>query len=141
MTVQQIKNILVPLDGSDSSKKGLDKAIFIAKLTNATIIGINIVVIYPTLVSTVTNYRKFVTSKAEKMLELSKKYCQKQEVKFVSKILHGKPSTKISEFAQKEKIDLIVMGSKGIGGFKGTIMGSVSNAVVQKSKVSVLVVK
>lgn len=141
MDKQPIKTILVPLDGSDSSKKGLEKAIYLAKLSGASITGIHVVVIYPTLVSTVTNYKKFLTNKAEKMLELSKNYCQKQEIKFVSKIVHGKPSTKIAEFAGNEKIDLIVMGSKGVGGFKGTIMGSVANSVVQKSKVSVLVVK
>jgi len=36
---------------------------------------------------------------------------------------------------------LIVIGSRGLSGIKGAILGSVANSLVNKSKVSVLVVK
>ena len=137
----EIKHILVALDGSAASKKGLDRAIYLSKLSGAKITGVNVVVVYPTLAGTVLNYKKFLTEKSEKMLNLTKKYCEKQQVSFNYKVLYGKPSSQIAEFARKEKIDLIIIGSKGIGGFKGTILGSISNSVTQKSKVSVLVVK
>ena len=141
MSENDIKHILVPLDGSDTSKKGMEKAIYLAKLSGANITGIHVVVVYPTLASTVTKYRDFLTKKAEKMLESTKDHCEKQKVHFTSKILHGKPASKIAEYAKKEKIDLIVIGSRGISGFKGAILGSVANTVAQKSKISVLVVK
>ncbi len=141
MSKNEIKHILVALDDSDASKKGLDRAIYIAKLSDAKITGVNVVVVYPTLAGIVINYKKYLTEKAEKMLDLTKKYCEKQQIQFMHKILYGKPSSQIAEFASKEKVDLIVIGSKGIGGFKGTILGSISNSVTQKSKVSVLVIK
>jgi len=131
----------VALDGSDASKKGLDKAVYIAKLSGAKITGVTVVVVYPTLAGTVLNYKKYLTEKTNKVLDLVKKDCENQKVPFTYKILYGKPSSQISGFASKEKFDLIVIGSKGIGGFKGTILGSISNSVAQKSKVSVLVVK
>jgi len=137
----EIKHILVALDGSGASKKGLDRAIYIAKLSGAKITGVTVVVVYPTLAGTVINYKKFLTEKTEKMLNSTKKDCEKQKVPFVAKILYGKPSSQIAAFASKEKVDLIVTGSKGVGGFKGTILGSISNSIVQKSKISVLVVK
>lgn len=137
----EIKHILVALDGSDASKKGLDRAIYISKLSGAKITGVNVVVVYPTLAGTVLNYKKYLTEKAEKMLNLTKEYCEKEKIQFTFEILYGKPSSQIAEFASKEKVDLIVIGSKGIGGFKGTILGSISNSVTQKSKVSVLVIK
>jgi len=137
----EIKHILVALDGSAASKKGLEKAIYIAKISDAKITGVSVVVVHPTLAGTVINYKKFLTEKTEKMLNSIKKDCEKQKVPFMIKILYGKPSSQIAEFANKEKVDLIVTGSKGIGGFKGTILGSISNSIVQKSKISVLVVK
>ena len=141
MSRNEIKHILVPLDGSETAKKGLEKAIYIAKLSGARITGMHVVVVYPTLASTVTKYRDFLTKKAEKLLESTKDYCEKQEVQFTSQISHGKPASQIAEFAKKEKVDLIIIGSRGISGFKGAILGSVANTVAQKSKISVLVVK
>jgi len=137
----EIKHILVSLDSSDTSKKVLDKAIYIAKLSGAKITGISVVVVYPTLAGTVLNYKKYLTEKTEKMLDSTKKYCEKQGVQFTHKILYGKPASRIAEFANKERVDLVVIGSRGLGGFKGTVLGSVSNTVLQKSKVPVLVVK
>ena len=134
-------NILVPLDSSKDSVGGLDKAISIAKQSDGKITAIHVVTVAPTLASTVINYKKFLTKKAETMLEMAGKKCEKQEVDFTSKILHGSPASKIAEFAEKGKFDIVVIGSRGIGGIKGAILGSVANTVVHKSKVSVLVVK
>ena len=139
--VQKINNILVPLDGSKDSTRGLDKAISIAKQSDGVITGINVVTVAPTLASSVINYKKFLTKKAEEMLDSAKKNCEKQDVKFSSKILYGSPASKIAEFAEKGKFDVVVVGSRGIGGIKGAILGSVANTIVHKSKVSVLIVK
>ncbi|MEK6965839.1 MAG: universal stress protein, partial [Thermoproteota archaeon] len=47
----------------------------------------------------------------------------------------------ILDFAKGKKIDLIVMGARGLGSVKEAFLGSVSNAVVHKSKIRVLIVK
>lgn len=134
-------NILVPLDSSKDSIGGLNKAISIATQSNGKITALNVVTAAPTLASTVINYKKYLTKEAEKMFELAGKKCEKQGVEFTSKILYGGPASKIAEFAEKGKFDIVVIGSRGIGGIKGAILGSVANSVVHKSKVSVLVVK
>lgn len=141
MSEGEIKHILVALDNSDTSKVGLDKAINIAKLSGAKITGVNTVVVYPTLVSTVTNYRDYLTKEAETLLDSSKEYCEKQDVQFTSEVLQGSPASVIAEFAEKQNVDLVVIGSRGHSGITGAILGSVANSLVNKSKVSVLVVK
>jgi len=75
------------------------------------------------------------------MLDSIKRDCEKQGIQFASKILDGSPASTIAEFAEKEKVDLVIVGSKGLGGFSERILGSVANSIVHKSKVSVLVVK
>ncbi|MFB5615042.1 MAG: universal stress protein [Candidatus Nitrosomaritimum yanchengensis] len=47
----------------------------------------------------------------------------------------------MTEFAKKKNFDLIIIGARGLTGLKSALMGSTSNAIVQKSKTSVLVVK
>ena len=47
----------------------------------------------------------------------------------------------ITDYAAAEKIDLIVMGTRGMGGFKKMLLGSVSNGVVTHAQCAVLVVR
>ncbi len=137
----ETKHILVALDDAGESKKGMEKAIYIAKLSGAKITGVNVITVAPTLVSTVTNYRDYLTKKSQEMLDSIKESCEKQGIQFASKILDGSPASKIAEFAEEEKVDLVIVGSKGLSGIMGAILGSVANSIVHKSKVSVLVVK
>lgn len=141
MSSNIIKRILVPLDGSKSSEKGLARAIYLSKLTNAEITGLTVVNVKPTLAASVINYKKYLTEKSQERLNTIKEKGQKEGIKFTTKILYGKPSTEIANYAQKEKFDLIVIGSRGLSGIKRTMLGSIASATVQKSKVAVLVVK
>ncbi len=137
----EIKHILVALDESGEPKKGLEKTIYIAKLTGAKITCVNVTVVSATLVAAVTDYKKYLTKNAQKMLGSAKESCEKQGIQFASEVLHGSPASKIAEFAEKQNVDLVVIGSRGLGGIKGKILGSVANSIVHESKVSVLVVK
>lgn len=47
----------------------------------------------------------------------------------------------ITDYADREKIDLIVIGTRGLGGFKRLLLGSVSSGVVSHAPCSVLVVR
>jgi len=47
----------------------------------------------------------------------------------------------ITDYAASEKIDLIVMGTRGMGGFKKMLLGSVSSGVVTHAQCAVLVVR
>jgi len=141
MSNGETKHILVALDEAGEPRKGMEKAIYLAKLSGAKITGVNVVVVSPTLASTVTNYRDYLAEKAQEMLDRVKESCEKQGIQLASKILDGSPASKIAEFAEEEKVDLVIVGSRGLGGMSEAILGSVANSIVHKSKVSVLVVK
>ena len=142
MSNGEIKHIVVALDESGEPKKGLEKAIYIAKLSDAKITGVNVInVDTTTLAAAVTDYGNYLKKKAEEMLDSTKRYCEKQGIQFASKILDGSPASKIAEFAEEGKVDLVIVGSKGLGGFRAKVLGSVANSIVHESKVSVLVVK
>jgi len=127
------------LDISDKSNKILDKAISLAKIFDAKITGIYVIGIQPTLTNGKIDPSE--GKKAETILRSLKKYCEKKGIQFAFKIPYGKPASEIAKFAQKGKVDLVVVGPKGLGGFKGKVLGSVANSILHESNVSVFLVK
>ncbi len=130
---------MVALDVSDTTNKILDKAISLAKYSDAKITGIYVMGIQTVLTSGKINPSE--KNKAEKLLSPLKKYCEKRGIQFAFKIPYGKPASEIAKFAEKGKVDLVVIGPKGLGGFKGKVLGSVANSILLESKVSVFLVR
>ena len=55
------------------------------------------------------------------------------EVKYKVEILHGTPGPTIVEFANKEKFDILIIGSRGLNGLQEMVLGSVSHKVVKRA--------
>lgn len=142
MIKKQIKKILVPLDGSKNSMRGLDNAISIARACHATITGIYILPIYPrNFIDAVTPFLLHPEKKARKFLAAAKIRAAQKGILFKSKIIWGSPTAEIYDMTKSKKFDLIVIGSRGMGTVKEFFLGSVSNAIIHKSKIPVMVVK
>lgn len=140
--MEEIKNILVPIDGSKNSFKALTKAIYLANKCRASITAIYVLrVAYdnPSLIYVPETQNEL--KKVEKFLNTAKSQVTKNSVGFKKKILFGHEAKKIIEFAQKQRFDLIVMGARGRGVIKQMILGSISNSVVHSSKVPVLIIR
>jgi nucleotide-binding universal stress UspA family protein len=60
---------------------------------------------------------------------------------FTTKLVEGRPADKIVETAKLESCDLIVIGSRGLGGIKEFFLGSVSDRVADEAPCPVLIVK
>jgi nucleotide-binding universal stress UspA family protein len=63
------------------------------------------------------------------------------ELEIVELLLEGRPSATIIEESERNKVDLIVLGSRGLGGISGWILGSTSRRVVESCTKPVLIVK
>ena len=137
-----IKKILVPIDGSKNSFRGLDRAIYLARQCQATITGLYVLPIYPrNLADAFMPYQIHFTKSAKKYMKTAKTSSAQKGVLFRSKIVYGSPIMEITDMANKKKFDLIVIGSRGHGGVKETFLGSVAHGVIHRSKVPVFVVK
>ncbi len=80
-------------------------------------------------------------NKAVKAIGSAMNRTQKAGATFKYKTGGGHTGSKIVKFAEKEKFDMIVVGARGVGRVKESFLGSTSNYVMHKIKVSVLVVK
>lgn len=145
MRRKKIKNILVPLDGSKNSIRGLDEAIYIARHTHATITGVFVRYLPPIYaIHPIGLLGKDFEKAAKRILESAKTRSAKNGILFKYKIIRSAdPGYYIVQFAhsRKNKFDLIVIGSRGMGYAKEIFLGSVSHYVLHKSKIPVLIVK
>ena len=145
------KNILVSIDGSDSAEKALEAAGDIAKQNDATLHLLHVVrdMQVPLTPGIMEAYEKLQRQRhdvlrqaGEHLVNQAKRNMEAKGVKTVdTDIGSGDPASAIVNYAGRNKIDLIVLGSRGLGSVEGMLMGSVSRKVSNTAKTSCLVVK
>ena len=141
MIRKSIKKILVPLDGSKNSLRGLDEAIYLARQCHATITGLYVPLSKPQTNSQISYIEKYLLQNASKFMSKAKKRSAQNGINFFDKIAYGDEGSTIINYANKKKFDIIVIGSRGMGSIKESFLGSTSNFVLHKSKIPVLIVK
>ena len=145
------KKILVPYDGSYHAKKAVQQASDLAAAGDGTKIYIASVC---NMVSAMSNFDQVSIAEGSlttKLLEDRESQCQKDIAEAKSMIPKdipveelyevGSPGPVLLNMAEDNGIDLVVMGSRGLGPLKGIFMGSVSSYMVSRSKCPVLIVK
>ncbi|RKD26746.1 phosphate starvation protein [Ammoniphilus oxalaticus] len=134
--------IVAPYDGSELSKKALDKAIRLAEQDARIVLNVLTVVSIPSRVEYYEVVREAYYNMANEMRqEVEEKISLLSNHKKSAIVLEGQPAQMIVEFAKERNADLIIMGSRGLSGLKELFLGSVSHHVVQKATCPVIVVK
>jgi len=151
---QRFERILVSVDGSEGSARASEVAVDLAERFNAQLFVLNVFRGYPEYMTlfpsapspsgeAIQAYESYARKAALEVVGLTLSMAEKKGVK-------AKPQTSetvgsvvqaITDYAASEKIDLIVMGTRGMGGFKRMLIGSVSSGVVTHAQCAVLVVR
>ena len=138
----KINKILVPLDGSKNSIRGLARAIYIARQCQSTITGLFVVTINPPAIDDqIRPIEKKLLTHAVEIMKKAKRRAAQNGILFHEKVVYGDEGVKIVNYAKKNNFDLIVIGSRGRSGIKEIILGSTSNYVLHKSQIPVMIVK
>jgi nucleotide-binding universal stress UspA family protein len=145
---------LVPVDGSENSLRALNTAVFLSTRMKFQLTALNVMENPPTVylqsptvyiespkISTdlLENYKK----ESQKILENCKDIANKNGIKIQTVLMEGgNAAAKIIQHSEKENFDTIIMGHRGMSGFKKMLLGSVSDKVVNQTKrCSVVIVK
>lgn len=133
--------IILPVDGSDPSKKAAKKAFTIAKSRNINVCAIHVIhktsfLVDPELLEPI---EKMMKENAMKYLDEIEQIGEKIGLTVEKKIIRGIPYEEIIKFTKKE--DLIVMGNKGKTGIERILIGSVAEKVIRHAPCDVLIVK
>jgi nucleotide-binding universal stress UspA family protein len=148
-----IKKILVPLDGSKSADRALDFALDLAEKYSAEVVLISVFETpsSPSLAGAIayapestTNYLENLKAFHKKVLSAALKKAKKLDptFKITKKLVQARRADdKIVEIVREGNFDLIVMGSRGLGGVKEFFLGSVSAHVADEAPCPVVIVK
>ena len=153
--------VLVPIDGSRHAHAALQTALELAEVHGSELEILHVTSYSETYAPMETEpigggsgeassppewideYMTKLRANDEKMLSQALEEAKKLHpgLKIASKLLWGRPGKVIVSEAEEGGFDLVIIGSRGLGGLAGLVLGSVSQHVVNEARVPVLVVK
>lgn len=143
--IKTIERIVVGVDGSDTAQGALKSAVQQAKLWGAELVAVGGVPlskgagVLAWVVPSAVDHEEVLKGYAEKLDVIMDKVQQDNpDLKIRRIVLDGTGAELLTEFSQAA--DMLVVGSRGRGGFAGLLLGSTSQAVLHHSKCPVLVV-
>lgn len=138
-------NILVAIDGSDASQRAFIRAVEEAKVWKARLHVVYIVEtgLFSSLPAdnTVEIMYRVLETEGNSVLEKAKKYAADNGVTAIIHMKQGHAGSEIVTLAEKEKADLVMVGSHGKSQADRLLIGSVSTYIVTHSKVTTMVVR
>jgi nucleotide-binding universal stress UspA family protein len=140
---------MVATDGSELARKAVDSAIKLAQLNKAKLYAVHVVAPGETKVTQhdprdaewEKHMKEHLTTQGREATYYVETTGKILNVAVEPVILEGNPADEIVNFAEKNDIELIVIGTLGKSGVQRFLLGSVAENVIRHSKVPVFVVR
>jgi len=136
-------SILLPFDGSEFSKKALEKACQLSKTDNAEITVLYVIPRYEEMIGFLRteSIRKNMMLEAEKILDSARGIAARHAIAIKTETQEGQTDAEIIKAAVRLKTDIIIMGTYGWRGVNRAIMGSTTERVVIHAPCPILAVR
>ncbi|MDZ5697135.1 universal stress protein [Chelativorans sp. M5D2P16] len=143
------KRILVPMDGSIGATKALDMAVQMQKSTGAELLLLTVYRHHSLLEASTSmvrpadpgNIDQALRDHAKEVADTAKRHAVEQGANAPRAFVKsGQPARTIVRFSKDREVDLIVLGSRGLGDLEGYLLGSVSHKVTSLADCPVMVV-
>ncbi len=128
------QKILVPIDGSTHSKRALQEAIKIAKMTSGSITLLYVHNRAAHLQTPENTAQNSILTDGQRLVEADGVPAQ-------TLLLEGNVVDQIVKTAKEENFDLIVIGARGLSKLEEMFMGSVSHGVAEKAPCPIIVTR
>lgn len=144
--MKEKKKILVAVDGSEHSKRAVQEAIKYGECFDTEITLLNIIkaissMHYSQMKPPTIEDNEELERIGQAVLQEAMDEVGNFKSELHTKIKFGNPADKILQEAEEGNYDLIVMGSRGLGVFSRSFLGSVSNNVLHHTDINVLIVR
>lgn len=137
------KNILVGVDGSDYAFKAAQVAGEMARCTQADLVVVSCFEPVPAYLGE-PNLQQAITehiSQAESVLQTALERIGEIPGQMHKEVIEGSPADTILSVAGVRSIDLIIMGTRGLGRISRALLGSQSQKVVSQADCPVMLVR
>jgi nucleotide-binding universal stress UspA family protein len=136
--------IVVGVDGSPAADEAVREAVELAEATGAAIVFVSTfapVNVYgePFFHATATEYDELPA--AREAASGAVVVAERAGVSAETEVVEGNAASEILHVAEQREADLIVVGSRGLGGLSSAFLGSVSRWLLSHAPIPVLVVK
>lgn len=140
---EKMERILIAVDESEGGRAAVEEGLELAKEVGADVTFLTVRPSPPRVLG--APFYSYVVSEdfrqADRVLRAAMESADDYGLEAEYEILEGDPADEIVGFADNRGVDLIVIGSRGLGALAGALLGSVSRAVVQHAQAPVLVAK
>ncbi len=137
--------ILLATDGSENAIRAGDAAISLAQgLSLPSITIVHIVTTPPSesrMVQAKFDVHSLLETESRKRISRTLADCDNAGITYTLKVAIGDPVEEILTLVRNEQVDIVVIGSRGLGTLKGVLMGSVSQRITHLAPCPVLIVK
>ncbi|WP_342430903.1 universal stress protein [Neobacillus sp. FSL H8-0543] len=138
------ERILVAIDGSDNSLQALAEAVKLAEANPSKLYLVNVQPSFHTIHTRLfigeNMIREYQTELFEKAVEPAVQYLEGRDIDYVVLMKVGDPIYQICHLARDLNAKYIVMGSRGMGLIRGTVLGSVSSGVLHETEIPMLII-
>ncbi|RLB29483.1 MAG: universal stress protein [Deltaproteobacteria bacterium] len=142
---EAMEKILVPVDGSEQSHKAVGFAVDLANHYHATIYLLHVfklTIVPEGLGEYVVSDRVQLRALGDKIIAAAEDEAKGHGVERIeTAVVEGDPAERIIDYAKEHDVDIIVIGSRGLGTFKGLLLGSVSNKVTHRADRTCVIVR
>jgi len=136
-----VRSILVPIDGSHSSRRAVQLAAEMARAFDAelTLLHVESIREFPTLIAEAKTVRD--DEEAELVMGENVRIARSLGTEPNVVLRRGAVASQILRFVVLRRPDLVVMGTRGLTRAKGVLMGSVSQTVSRRARAQVVLVR
>jgi nucleotide-binding universal stress UspA family protein len=146
-----IKKILVAADASDVANRAVMMAAYLASIHDAELLILHVIrdMQLPAVLKKAPELEEFNHTREDILRQVATTILSEASalankegaIKVQTAIGSGDPASSVVGFAKRRNIDMIVLGTRGLGKTKGLVMGSVSRKILDNAEANCVIVR